>query len=388
MKPPNKMNGAELKKELDDILNYWIKYVPDDINGGFVGKITINDERIVGADRGLVLYARILWSFSRAYRFDPVPAYKEMADRAYHYLWSTFWDADRGGAYWSVDYLGNPKNKNKQFYGQGFLLYGLTEYYSAFKESEALQRAITVYEIIEKYGFDTLHGGYFEVADADWNLITDHVITKGADKSMNTHLHIIEPYTLLLKVWPDTDLRNKVESISRIFLEKILNKETYTQYLFFDSDWSPISQVVSFGHDIEASWLLYETAEVLNNTEEIKDITLKMAYNSLNSLDVDGGMFNELDGVQINREKHWWVQAEALVGFVTAYKINGDEHFLNAALHVWSFIKTRLVTDSGEWIWGVNGENETMLTEDKVGMWKCPYHNVRALIEVTERLSL
>lgn len=384
------MLPSELRKELDAILNYWIKYTSDDVYGGFVGKVTSNDEQIVGADRGLVLYARILWSFSRAHRFDAVPAYKEMAEKAYHYLWANFWDKKYGGAYWSVDYLGNPKNKNKQFYGQGFLLYGLTEYYSAFNDSEALNRAITVYKTIEKYGSDPLNDGYFEVADQHWNLIADNVITNGTAKSMNTHLHIIEPYTSLLKVWPNTDLQQRVESLSRIFLEKILNKETYTLHLFFDSDWTPLSQIVSFGHDIEASWLLYEAAEVLDDDDllqEIKEVTLKMAYNSLHNLDTDGGMFNERQGIILNSEKHWWIQTEAMIGFFNAYQLSGDERFLNAVWRVWSFIKKRLITDSGEWIWGINEKNEPMLTEDKVGIWKCPYHNVRALIEVLERLS-
>lgn len=381
----------EVREELNSILSYWISHTPDETYGGFVGQILADDEIIYEAERGLVMYSRILWTFSRAYLNDPKEAYRAIATRAYNYLWEHFWDKEYSGAFWSVDFKGNPKQTHKQIYGQGFLLYGLSEFYKAFGVNQALERAILVFKTIEKYGYDEEHGGYYEVGDRAWNIVEDKIITNGEAKSMNTHLHIIEPYANLLTVWQDAVLRNRIEKLLKLFLEKIINPETNTQYLFFSKDWKPSSETVSFGHDIESSWLIYETAQILGNLEliePVKQSTLKMAYESLKGIDKDGGMFNEKSDSHLNKEKHWWVQAEAMVGFFNAYELTNDIEFLKSVFQIWEFIKDKLVTNTGEWYWGIAQDNSIMTAEDKVGMWKCPYHNVRALIEVNERVEL
>lgn len=385
-----KMNAFrnELKAELFRILRYWTDYTPDQEHSGFYGKIDHEDRAVPGAEKGLVMNSRIMWAFSAAYGYRPDPAYKVMADRAYHYLADHFTDPLYDGAFWSVYASGEPLQTQKQFYGQGFLLYGLTEYYRSFREPAALSRALALYRLIEQYGRDHQHGGYFEVADRQWNIITDHIITRGEPKSMNTHLHIMEPYTLLLTVQENEELRSAVRDLLTIFLTKIVDPEGFTQRLFFENDWTPLSDTVSFGHDIEASWLLCEAAEVLNDPEWIartQEAAVKMAYNVKAYLDVDGGLFNEGVPGRLNREKHWWVQAEAMVGFMNAFHLTGDKTFLESTVRVWEFIKEKLRMPSGEWCWGIDEAGRPMIAEDKAGMWKCPYHNVRALIEVLRR---
>lgn len=380
----------ELEAELFGILRYWTHHTPDREHGGFYGKIDHQDRAIPGAEKGLVMNSRILWAFSAAYGYRPDPGYKDMADRACHYLTEHFTDPLYGGAFWSTDLSGAPAQTQKQFYGQGFLLYGLTEYYRSFRDPAVLSQALTIYQTIEKYGRDREHGGYFEVADRQWNIITDHIITPGEPKSMNTHLHILEPYTLLLTVREDEALRSAVRDLLTIFLTKIVDPESFTQRLFFGNDWTPLSDTVSFGHDIEASWLLCEAAEVLNEPELLastREAAVKMAYNTQVYLDTDGGMFNEGSPGRLNREKHWWVQAEAMVGFMNAFRLTGDPTFLESTLRVWEFIREKLKMPSGEWHWGIDEDGHPMIAEDKAGMWKCPYHNVRALIEVLRRIK-
>lgn len=388
-----KVFKSEIEKELDNILNYWIEHAVDKEHGGFYGKITADDAIIKDAEKGLVLNSRILWTFSAAYIHNPKPVYKEMATRAYEYLLAHFWDQKNSGGYWSVDSLGNPKQTHKQIYGQGFMLYGFSEYYRAFNDKQALDKAIELFQILEQVAFDKKHGGYYEVTTADWKIIQDTVITQGKEdqkKSMNTHLHIIEPYTNLYRVWKNQHLAKQIRGLLRDFSDHIVDKQTHTQHLFFADDWTVKSDIVSFGHDIESSWLLVEAAEVLGDKrriEPVKKLAVKIAQASTKGLDTDGGMFNEQDPHHLNKEKHWWVQAEAMVGFLNAYEITKQKAFLDHSLASWDFIKKSLVTSTGEWYWGLDGNNVPMKKQDKAGFWKCPYHNARACMEVIRRLS-
>jgi mannobiose 2-epimerase len=383
----------EISLELENILNYWIKNSIDKKNGGFIGKIDGNDLAFPLADKGLVLNSRILWTFSAAYIHNPKPAYKMMAQRAYKYLMEYFWDKKYGGGYWSVDYKGMPKEKHKQIYGQGFMLYGLSEYYRAFGDKNALKSAIELFRLIEKHAFDSKNGGYFEVATQDWKLTDDKVITQGKSdqkKSMNTHLHIIEPYTNLYRVWKDPVLKRQLYGLLTNFTDHIIDKKTGTQILFLTDDWQPRSEIISYGHDIEASWLLLETAEILEDKlwiDKIKPFSINLSNAAQKGVDLDGGMYYEKEADHIKRQKDWWPQAEAMVGFYNSYQITKDEKYFYQAKKSWDFIKNNLISKTGEWYSGVNENKQPLLKMDKVGMWKCPYHNARACMEMTKRLE-
>jgi mannobiose 2-epimerase len=383
----------ELTKELENILGYWIKNTVDTKNGGFIGKIDGNDQVFPNTDKGLVLNSRILWTFSAAYIQNPKPEYKMMAQRAYEYIIKHFWDKTNGGGYWSLDYLGNPKERHKQVYGQGFLLYGFSEYYKAFKDPQALNFAKETYFLIIKNALDKTHGGYFEVCTEDWKITQDKVITQGKDdqkKSMNTHLHIIEPFTNLYSVWRDPGLKKQLKSLLEIFTKRIINPETGTQILFLTDDWQSRSEIISFGHDIEASWLLLETAEVLREKywiEKIKPFSLRLSNEAMKGVDMDGGMFYETEKGHTKLQKDWWPQAEAMVGFYNSFQISNDKEYFDQSLKSWDFVKKYLISDSGEWYWGVDSQNQALTNMDKVGMWKCPYHNARACMEMIKRLK-
>jgi mannobiose 2-epimerase len=384
---------TEMKTELENILSYWIKNALDQENGGFIGKIDGNDVKYPKADKGLVLNSRILWTFSAAYIHNPKPEYKMMAQRAYAYLMKYFWDNKNGGGYWSVDYKGNPKEKHKQIYGQGFMLYGLSEYYRAFGDKAALNSAIELFKLIEKHGFDKINGGYFEVATESWKLTEDKVITQGKKdqkKSMNTHLHIIEPYTNLYRVWKDPFLKKQLYGLLNNFTEHIIDKKTQTQILFLTDDWQPRSEIISYGHDIEASWLLLETAEVLHDKqwiEKIKPYSIGLSKAAQKGIDTDGGMYYETEEGHTKTQKDWWPQAEAMVGFYNSFEISKDKTYFDQALKSWDFIKENLVSKTGEWYWGINADGQALSKMDKVGMWKCPYHNARACMEMIRRLK-
>ena len=389
--------GADLLQAYKDILHFWQEHSIDHQQGGFYGELDPRGQPVPGAEKGLVLNARILWTFASAYNFLKDPAYLQSARRAYDYLWQHFWDREHGGLYWSVDARGQMKNGRKQIYGQGFAIYGLAEYYRASGDPESLQRAIQLFELIEKHSFDATHGGYLEARDRDWQPLADlRLSAKDANepKSMNTHLHIIEPYTNLYRVWPDARLAQQIEGLLRVFIDHISDPQSGHFHLFFDHDWSVRSSMVSYGHDIEGAWLLNEAAEILGKPDligQVKNLSLRLAQATLNeALAPDGSLYyeKELSSNHLETDRHWWVQAEAMVGFTDAWQKSGDARYLQQAEVLWDYIREKLIdTRGGEWFLRIGPDGKPVLSDPKAGFWKCPYHNTRALMEMYQRLN-
>ncbi len=387
----------ELGTELTErILPYWMEHTIDHVHGGFVGRITQKNEIVDGAEKGLVLNARILWTFSAAYRVLGDERYRVVADRAYAFMTNAFRDHAHRGYYWMLTYDGRPADDRKHVYAQAFALYGVAEYYRATGHEPALDEAISLFDLIERYAHDLDHGGYHEAFDRAWARLDDARLSdKDAHerKSMNTHLHVLEAYTNLFRVWPDAGLLTQLHALTDVFIHRILRGETRHFLLFFDEDWRPKSTAVSFGHDIEASWLLLDAAEVLGDDElrrQVRDVAVDIARLTLSEgQDHDGGLFNQGGPSGIaDTDKDWWPQAEAIVGFVRAYEETGDSAFVKAAEASWAFIKRFVVDEEyGEWFGRVSRDGAPYDEEDKVGSWKCPYHNSRACLEIMDRVD-
>jgi mannobiose 2-epimerase len=385
----------ELNVELDNILNFWSKQALDTQRGGFYGKILSSGVRVKDANKGAILNARILWSFSAAYRYTKKHQHLEMAERAFNYLVDYFIDKKNGGVFWELDSKGNPVNTRKQAYAQGFALYGLSEYYMASGNERSLQLAQELFWTIEKHFLEKQFGGYIEALAEDWAPLDDvRLSTKDANepKSMNTHLHIIEPYTNLYRCWKNPILGERIHSLIRIFLDKIIDNKTAHFNLFFDLDWTVKSTMVSYGHDIEGSWLLAEATEVLGDKvliDEVNAMALRMVdATRMEGSDADGSIFYEREGNHLETDKHWWPQAEAMVGYTDAWKKTGKHEYLDLAEKCWDFIDRYLIDRVfGEWLWRVDKDNNPYEIDEKTGFWKCPYHNTRALIEVVNRLK-
>ena len=385
----------EMRSELENnILPFWMNKMEDNEEGGFYGQITGEDELKPEASKGAILNARILWTFSSAYRLLKKPEYLETATRAKRYLIDRFYDPQYGGIYWELDYKGNPLDTKKQIYAIGFAIYGLSEYARATGDEEALAYAQQLFDVIEQHSFDSEQNGYVEALTRDWQPIEDMRLSdkdENEKKTMNTHLHILEPYTNLYRVWKDEQLERQLRNLIEVFISRILDPQTGHLNLFFEEDWTNKYHIVSYGHDIEASWLIHEAALVLGDPEVLKriePIIIRIAQAADEGLNPDGSMIYEnfLDKQKIDRELHWWVQAENVVGHINLYQHFGDTEALDTAARCWEFIKTKLIDrEQGEWHWSLLPDGTVNRRDDKAGFWKCPYHNGRMCMEVIER---
>lgn len=394
------MNVAELKSEVQkvleqNILPYWLTKMIDRENGGFYGRVTGKEHLIPDANKGGILNARILWTFSASYRVLGKPEYLEAATLAKDYILKYFYDSEFGGTFWELDCKGNPVDTKKQFYELGFMLYGLSEYARATGDKEALDYSIRLFETLERYSFDAQNNGYIEACTREWKPVEDNRLSdKDANypKSQNTHLHIIEPYTNLYRIWKDERLEKALRNLITIFTKHILNPQTYHLDLFFENDWTRGGgNLESYGHDIECSWLLHEAALVLGDKDvlkEVEPIVQKIAKASEKGIQADHSMVHEanLDTGYVDADRHWWVQAESVVGFLNIYQHFGDHHSLQLGLDVWDYIKSHLIDyEHGEWFWSCDSEGKINTIDDKAGFWKCPYHNSRMCLEIMER---
>lgn len=391
-----------MKTEMQDvlqknILRFWLDKMVDQEHGGFYGRIDGHEHLHADAEKGAILNARILWAFSAAYRVLGDKAYLEAASRAKHYIIDHFIDPEYGGVYWSLDCNGKPLDTKKQFYAIGFAIYGMSEYARATGDAEALKVAIDLYRCIEEHALDHEYNGYIEAMTRDWQPIADMRLSEldaNYPKSQNTHLHIIEPYTNLYRVWKSDELKASLRNLIDIFTDRILNPETHHLDLFFDMDWKRgAGALESYGHDIECSWLIHEAALVLGDAEVLKKvepIVEMVAKASEKGLNADGSMVHEanLDTGYVDSDLHWWVQAETVVGFFNIYQYFGDESALQKAQHCWTYIKENLIDEeNGEWHWSRRKDGTLNLDDDKAGFWKCPYHNSRMCLEIIERMA-
>ncbi|MDQ0112065.1 AGE family epimerase/isomerase [Paenibacillus harenae] len=383
---------AELK---ENILGFWMKHAIDEEKGGFYGYISRDLEVDSSADKSSVLNTRILWTFASAYRIYKDESYLRIAERAYAYVTEHFIDREYGGLYWMVDASGAPSQPKKQIYGQAFAIYALSEYYRATEHEPALAHAIELFRVLEQHGYDPIHKGYVEALSREWEQ-TDDLSLSNKDlnekKSMNTHLHVLEGYTNLYRVWRSDELGAKLKELIEVTIKHIIDADSAHFLLFLDEEWNSKSEHISYGHDIEGSWLLVEATEVLGEEAllaESKAIALRMAEATLNEgVDKDGGLWNEADehGL-IDTDKDWWPQAEAVVGFYNAYQMSGDAKYRDASQRSWQFIENYIVDKQfGEWHWSVTEDGKPSDNVQKISAWKCPYHNGRACFEMLERL--
>lgn len=381
---------TEIRRELTDrILPFW-RGLRDDEKGGYIGQVEFDLTKKPEAERGCILNSRILWFFSEAYLTLKDPALLDEAGHAYQMLLSML-DTENGGMYWSMNADKTVADSTKHTYNQGFAIYALSAYYRASGKEEALDLAMELFRLVEEKCFDG--EGYLEAFTADWKPAENDKLSENgveAGRTMNTLLHILEGYTGLYEAGKNPEVRERLIWIMNTWAEKLYNPERRRQEVFFDLSYHTLIDLYSFGHDIETSWLADRTLGVLGDralTEKIRPMLLAMADHTLQAAYTEGnGFSNESENGKVDTTRVWWVQAEALLGFLNAYEHTGEPRYLDAVRSQWEYIKEKMIDprEGSEWFWSVK-EDGTPIEKPIVEPWKCPYHNGRMCMEVIRR---
>ena len=393
----------------NDILAYWLKYAVEPEGDGFFGAVDMDNRPVPSAPKSCVLNARILWTFAAAARMYANAEYRTMAERAYRVVTTHFFDRECGGFFMELAPDNSVANAIKHTYAQAFAIYALCKYYEFHPAADVLALIRECFAVFEEKTKDRGRLGYREAFTRDWQpLAENRMADQNEPKSMNTHLHVLEAYAALYAVWQDDLVRRRLRELLLIFLDHIIRPSGHLG-IFFDDDFretEPSRGICSFGHDVEASWLLWEAAEILGDAEilaRMRPVSVQMleAVERV-GLDKDGGMFLESTrfGSHVRTNKHWWVQAETLVGFMNGFELTGDARFWEDVKLSWDFVDRHVIDhERGEWFTKVNRLGQPFLTEPpddpspyyrndwKIDPWKCPYHNGRACMELIQRIK-
>ncbi len=373
-----------------NILPFW--NLLRDPEGGFFGRITGEGMLVEDAPRGAVLNARILWTYSALYRRFRRKEHLILAVHAKDYFVGHFLDHKYGGVYWSLDSEGKRLVDKAQLYAQSFGIYALSEFYAATGDDEALKAAVNIYHIVEHHFADSVNGGYIEALGRDFEALPDMRLSEhdvNCQKTMNSHLHLLEGYATLYRIWPDPMLRERIASLLEILRTRITNPVTGHLELYFDRDWKVVPGGVSYGHDIETSWLALECAMALHDfdtVESTRALSRRLYAAGLEGLQPDGSLVYEVkpSGVADN-DRHWWVQAESVIGNLWAWKYLGESEGFGRAMKAWEYISSHIVDrEGGDWWWKCGPDGVPDRSDDKAGEWKCPYHNVRMCLQVLD----
>lgn len=384
-----------LRDLTENLLPWWMKYTVDEEKGGFLGEVDNDNVPYPDADKFIVLNARLVWTFSAAYRVLGKPEYRMMADRAYTYFRDHFFDFENDGAHRNVDAWGKPVDSSRLVYGNAFAIYGLSEYFRATGCREALTLARRIVDSLEKHAYDREYKGYFETFTADWKhtpWVRGMNRVPSDEKTMNTHLHLLEAYTNLLRCEYTPFMQNKVREMLYFMVNRIVDRDIQHFYYYQDREWKPTSRVISFGHDIEGSWLMTEAAEVLGEEEAIRavrDTCVQMARACFEEgLRPDGAMLTEKDVIsgEPSRNLSWWEQNETVIGLTNLWQLTNDEKYLDGALRCVDFIDRHFIDhEKGGWFAILNEDGTKVLNDRKCAGFICPYHNTRMSLEIIER---
>lgn len=404
------LDVKEFEHALVDLALWWEKYAQDSEFGGFYGRVLYDNTAVADADKSIILQARATWFFSAlAIHEKEDQRWLALAKHGYEFLLKYFWDSKNGGFVWMVDARGATIDSRKHLYAQAFGIYAFSAYSQAVSaqsnpsqssaNQEPLNYALKAFELIEKYGRDRQAGGYWEAFTADWSALKDVRLSEKENnfpKTMNTHLHLLEAYTELDKALQGQNkkVNSAISDLLVVYCERFVDLDSGHTRMFLQADWEDCSSFYSYGHDIESSWLLSKALSRVSDKTALELVvntasTLLAQTSLLDGMNNKGFLNDECN--KLNNDLSpaaWWVQVEAMVGFIWAWKHNQDKRYYEAVMRIWHYLEGNYRdVKRGEWYWFPTHYIKPENTEYKTGEWKGPYHTGRALMELISILK-
>lgn len=382
----------EMKEHLIQCMIPFWKSLRDDTYGGYYGYMGYDCVVDECAVKGCILNSRIIWFFSNACLILGDKSLLAEAEHGFEFLKRFCLDKEYGGVFWSVRYDGTPEDTAKHTYNQAFSIYALSSYYDASKDEESIRIAEELYELIEEKCRD--ENGYLEAFDREFCPVENDKLSENgvtAERTMNTLLHVFEAYTEFYRVTGKKEIKERLEWMLDIIADKIYNPTLHRQEVFFDAEYRSLIDLHSYGHDIETAWLVDRGVEIISNpeyTEKMTPITKDLTKQIYETAYNRHSLANECERGVVDTDRVWWVQAEAVVGFLNGFqKDKSRTEYLEAAKDIWQFIKNHLIDKRKglEWYWLLDEKGRPYENKPIVEPWKCPYHNGRMCMEVIRR---
>jgi cellobiose epimerase len=412
---PTRATYLRLAGEVDtalhrDVLGMWFPRSVDREHGGFHSHFAHDWQWLPSDGKFSVFQGRMTWVTSQVVMREPAmrDQFLPLVRQGVDYLANTLWDKQDGGFYWGLDDAGQvtPQfSDNKDLYGVGFCIFGLAAAYQATHDERALELAKKGFLWTDEHGHDAANGGYFEILTrAGKPLVPDapsgQVVVMHAlpiapvnYKSMNTHIHLLEAWTELYRVWPDARLRARLEEMLAIVRDKV-SVEPGAMNLYFTNAWRPIPGHDSYGHDVETAYLMLETDELLHGkasektermAKSLVDHALAYGWDKKN-----GGLFQYGTAFEQPEDTHkeWWVQVESLNALLMMHERYGKQNpiYFERFIEQWDFIRTRTIDGKDHGLWNLTTADGTPVVLDKGSIWKAAYHDSRAFWNVSARL--
>lgn len=375
---------------LENIISFWAK-LQDVTYGGYYGYMS--QELVVDreAEKGCILNSRILWFFSEAAILLKRQELRACAEHAYRFLLEHCLDRENGGVFWSVSFDGSPLDTTKHTYNQAFAIYALSAYFRLTGDAEALSLAEQLFCLVEKNCTDAV--GYLESFSRDWKPASNEKLSENgvlADKTMNTLLHVFEGYAGLYQASGEPRVKAALLRILDIYEHQIYDPLLHRQKVFFNARYESILDLYSYGHDIESSWLIDWGTGLLDEPElakRIYTINTELAQAVYDHAYAGHSLANECENGVVDETRVWWVQAEAVLGFVNLWGKVPEERYRLAARDILQYIKDHMIDPrpGSEWFWCLSPDGTPIPGRPIVEPWKCPYHNGRMCIELIRR---
>ena len=404
----NKMAGEMEAILRRDILGVWFPRSVDQKDGGFYSNFDRDWKPSASAGKFSVFQGRMVWVASQIAMKRPElkAQFLPIVSHGMKYLQDVLWDKQYGGFYWGRNDDGGTSPQytdGKHLYGMSFGLYGATAAYQATNDASALELAKNAFRWMDEHAHDAKNGGYAEWLTRDGQVVQpssenerfETVPVAGFPigyKSMNTHIHLLESFTQLYEVWKDEILRRRVIELLEIVRDKIC-VEPGVMNLYFTADWRAIPDHDSYGHDVEAAYLMLEAEDILGRhdpkTEKIArrlvDHALAYGWDETN-----GGLYREgtTFGKAEDLRKEWWVQFEGLNALLLMHEKYGKQTatYFAAFQKQWRFIRDKQIDHEFGGVYDTVERDGTVKDYSKARIWKEAYHDTRALLTVTERL--
>ena len=410
---------AELKRQLKEELDHFCPLCLDTVYGGYFTDINYKWQLDGPQDKMIVTQARLVWTNANAsLYFHEKEPYYSYARHGYEFLKNVMWDKQYGGFYDLVNREGKPLPSGgsiiKTAYGNAFAIYGLAEYYKAFGDTSALDLAKKTFAWLNEHSYDPVYGGYFQYLSREGEPYTNG-FEQTPPKDQNSMIHLMEAFTELYGVWPDSLLRVRLDSLFHEVRDIAIGNHPYLT-LFFKRDWTPISyrdsnnylrtthfeqDHISFGHNVETAWLLLETSKALgfkNDTTTLRiakwmdDYALENGWDRKLGGIYDGGYIfqGEHHVTVIMPTKQWWGQIEGANSFLMMSELYPHDRmdYYMKFCQEWNYIEKYLIDHKyGGWYWGGIDKAPGNLKGPKATIWKVNYHTTRGLINCIKRLE-